>query len=494
MSLLFQNIAGASSAGGKTTAAGGKQAAGTAAASGANALAGAGTFNQSLAQMMTGDGTQQNAAAIIGAGTLLEGLMKLVALSSSSSGDEGNGEGQDVSNLLQSMLGDTDKLDEAVATDPGLLAALQGWLGQIQNLLNQDTSAGSEALTANGEALTGPLTENPATIRFVVQDGLAQLVSMLQKTDENGNAPLEAMKLLQTFQDILGDAFPAQPKQSTSGQANEVSQVSHAKSESSLSGTEVKRLSTLLDFIQQNENTTVIKNIQATPSLLSKSTAADASVSTLFKGEQGTAGGEQAAAAVDKQEPVNDIFSTQSTMTAGQLVMRQGINSSVKTAGAPVPVEKFSEEMTGFVVSKLDFVKQQGMSEARITLYPENLGQVDVKLTMQNGQLVAQFTTEHAATKDLLEQQMSQLRSSLQTQGVQVEKLVVSQNQSLQSQMYHDGRQPNSGQQQQSGRRSKEREAPSDDALKIAEIGEELNEWLAGQEEAQGGNSFMAKA
>ncbi|MEC0240529.1 flagellar hook-length control protein FliK [Paenibacillus dokdonensis] len=493
MSLLFQNIAGTSSAGSKTTAAGGKQAAGTAAASGASALVGTGTFNQSLTQMMTGDGTQQNAATIIGAGTLLEGLMKLVALSTSSSGDEGNGDGQDVANLLQSMLGDTDKLDEAVATDPGLLAALQGWLGQIQNLLNQDTSAGSEALTANGEALAGPLSENPATIRFVVQDGLAQLVSILQKTDGNGNAPLEAMKLLQSFQDILGDAFPVQPKQSASGQANEVSQVSHAKSESSLSGTEVKRLSTLLDFIQQNESTTVSKNIQTTPSLLSKSTVSDAAVSTLFKGEQGTAGGEQAAA-VDKQEPVIDIFSTQNTMTAGQLVMRQGINSSVKTAAAPVPVEKFSEEMTGFVVSKLDFVKQQGMSEARITLYPENLGQVDVKLTMQNGQLVAQFTTEHAATKDLLEQQMSQLRSSLQTQGVQVEKLVVTQNQSLQSQMYHDGRQPNSGQQQQSNRRSKEREAPSDDALKIAEIGEELNEWLAGQEEAQGGNSFMAKA
>lgn len=47
---------------------------------------------------------------------------------------------------------------------------------------------------------------------------------------------------------------------------------------------------------------------------------------------------------------------------------------------------------------------------------------------MQNGHLVAQFMTEHAGAKDMLEQQMNQLRAALQSQGLQVEKLEVTQN------------------------------------------------------------------
>lgn len=47
---------------------------------------------------------------------------------------------------------------------------------------------------------------------------------------------------------------------------------------------------------------------------------------------------------------------------------------------------------------------------------------------MQNGHLVAQFMTEHSGAKDMLEQQMNQLRAALQSQGLQVEKLEVTQN------------------------------------------------------------------
>ncbi|MWV43547.1 flagellar hook-length control protein FliK [Paenibacillus sp. HJL G12] len=483
MSLVFQNIASGSTGSGKATAAGTKPAAGTTGTAGVSAAGGA--FNQSLEQMMSGEAAPNSAGAMIGAGTLLEGLMKLAGLSSS--GDDADGNGEDLMKLLQSMLGDTDKLDEAVAADPELLAALQGWLQQIQNLLSQANPGGNETVEENASALTGPLSENPATIRFVLQDGLAQLVSMLQKTEGNGDAPLQAMQLLQSFQDIMGDVAMVQPKQTE--KSNVLPQGNPLKPSASLTGTEAKRLSTLLDFIQQSQDSSGLNNSQQTVSPIAKNASSDHSLSSLFKGEQAAV---KQAATTEKQEPASDVFSTQNTITAGQLVLRQGINSSVKST-APVPVEKFSEEMTGFVVNKLDFVKAQGISEARITLYPERLGQVDIKLTMQNGQLVAQFTAEHAATKDLLEQQMSQLRSSLQTQGVQVEKLVVTHNQSLQSQMYQDGRQSGPGQ-QQSNRRSKEKEAPTDDALKIAELGDELNEWLAEQEQADAGNTFTAKA
>lgn len=482
MSLVFQNIAGGNSAATKTAVAGNKTSAGTA--------AGSVTFNQSLDQLMTGEGTPQSAAALIGAGSLLEGLMKLVGMSSAT-GDETSSEGQDAVKLLDSMLGDAEQLDEAVTADPDLLAALQGWLGQIQNMLNQQASEGEETAPVNGSALTGPLSEHPATIRFVVQDGLAQLVTMLQKSETNESDPLQAIKLLQSFQNILTDAAAVKLKPSSPAQGDSASQYHLNNPMPALAGGEGKRLSSLLEYIQK-QSAGEANPSEAAPAVALKNQVVNTSANNIPKTEQASAD-ELTMIPADK-ETSDDVFTAQNTITAGQLTLRQGIQSPVKAlTAAPVPVERFSEEMSGFVVSKMDFIKQQGVSEARITLYPENLGQVDVKLTMQNGHLVAQFTTEHAATKDLLEQQMSQLRSSLQTQGVQVEKLVVSQNQSLQSQMYHDGRQPNSGQ-QQGNRRSKEKEAPSDDAMKIAEIGEELNEWLAEQEKMQSGNSFTAKA
>ncbi|MNZ68127.1 Flagellar hook-length control protein FliK [compost metagenome] len=141
-------------------------------------------------------------------------------------------------------------------------------------------------------------------------------------------------------------------------------------------------------------------------------------------------------------------------------------------------------------------MQKGGLAEATISLFPENLGQVDVKITMQNGHLVAQFMTEHSGAKDMLEQQMNQLRAALQSQGLQVEKLEVTQNNTpLNSQWGQEGRQPGSGSGQQ-GRRSKESREEANDAILAAELNGEWKDWVsnAGQEDDNQGNSFSAKA
>lgn len=73
---------------------------------------------------------------------------------------------------------------------------------------------------------------------------------------------------------------------------------------------------------------------------------------------------------------------------------------------------------------------------------------------------------------------MAQLRTALQAQGLQVDKLEVAQSSGAFSDMYHGGQgfESNAGQ-QQSGRRSKSKDEQSDDAMLTAEIGGELKEW-----------------
>ena len=131
------------------------------------------------------------------------------------------------------------------------------------------------------------------------------------------------------------------------------------------------------------------------------------------------------------------------------------------------------------------------MTETVIRLVPEHLGQVEVKLSMQNGQLTATFTTETASAKDALESNLAILRSNLQSQGVAVDRLIVSQQSSLQSGMFHDGRE-----RQHSGR-----ESERDGKQRKEQNGDDWRDILAvgGEEESlrlsmPNGTSFQATA
>ncbi|WP_159884394.1 flagellar hook-length control protein FliK [Paenibacillus puerhi] len=135
--------------------------------------------------------------------------------------------------------------------------------------------------------------------------------------------------------------------------------------------------------------------------------------------------------------------------------MKQNATShqAARTAVLQMPAATFSDEMTKFVVSSFVLgTSVEGVTEARISLYPQHLGHVEVKLTMHNGQLIAQFMADSLTGKEMLEGQLSQLRTSLQAQGIQVDKLEVSQSQSYQSGMFQEGRQqqPQSQKQQKS--------------------------------------------
>ncbi len=118
------------------------------------------------------------------------------------------------------------------------------------------------------------------------------------------------------------------------------------------------------------------------------------------------------------------------------------------TLPAQVPVQQFAEQMEKFLVKQFILTQGNGISEAKLTLNPEHLGQVDIRIVMHNGQLTAQFMTDNAMARDILENQMSQLRTALNGQGLQIEKIEVVQqpvSSSNASFMQQEHRQSNSG-------------------------------------------------
>ncbi|PZD93326.1 hypothetical protein DNH61_22050 [Paenibacillus sambharensis] len=156
-------------------------------------------------------------------------------------------------------------------------------------------------------------------------------------------------------------------------------------------------------------------------------------------GDSAAVTGVDSVADLDAQPAVPTVATT-----AGSAVQETAKSAGTEQAKLPVPeqvpVQRFAETVSGTFVKQFGLLKGNAVSEARLTLLPEHLGQVDVKISMQNGQLTAQFVTDNVMARDMIESQMVQLRASLQTQGLQVEKLEVTHN-PVQGQAFQDPQQ-----------------------------------------------------
>ncbi|SDL82699.1 flagellar hook-length control protein FliK [Paenibacillus jilunlii] len=495
MSLVLQSMSGGNKTAvtGTSTSASAGTAAGTASAA---------PFAQTLVQSMGAvQATETAAPAVLGnLASLLQGLMNAVQAAGE---DTGTGDTAKSAELLQGLTEDVEKLDEDISSEPALIAALQGWLLQVSALLSGSapTEGTAEAGSASAETLS-PLAQNPETLRFAVQDELNSLVSLIQQAAAEGNEQTSSagITLLNNFTAILADTLvpdnkaKAKPAASTDATPVVLKPVSETDS-----NVDVKAKTPVHTDIRTSPATAApAENRAAVPTAtVTADDSADLIAAPQAKAALPTDASENGAetevlAGAKPSEESHEV------VTAGQLSLRGGITAPLKAETPPVPVHQFANEMTSFITGKLEIVKKGGVAEATITLFPENLGQVDVKITMQNGHLVAQFLTEHAGAKDMLEQQMSQLRSALQHQGLQVEKLEVTQNNTpLQSQYNgsQQGRGAGSGSQQQE-RRSKERTEEISDAVLAAELNGEWKEWVAGtqQDNRSQGGSFSAKA
>lgn len=141
--------------------------------------------------------------------------------------------------------------------------------------------------------------------------------------------------------------------------------------------------------------------------------------------------------------PIETTTGTNSIVTIGDLQKSQQV--TIVADKTPVPVltaANFTEEMTAHVLKNMRITMSEGFSEAKLSLFPKNLGHVDVKISMHDGQLFAQFAADTLAGKQMLESQLPQLRQALLTQGLQVEKLEVTQSQNMSSNMFQEQRQP----------------------------------------------------
>ncbi|QKY69035.1 flagellar hook-length control protein FliK [Lentibacillus sp. CBA3610] len=82
---------------------------------------------------------------------------------------------------------------------------------------------------------------------------------------------------------------------------------------------------------------------------------------------------------------------------------------------------------------------QNGTSQLNLSLRPENLGDMMVKLTQMNGEMTVKIVVTSAAAKEMLESNMHQLKNMFSPQQVVVEKQETSSQQTQTTQHEEDG-------------------------------------------------------
>lgn len=79
------------------------------------------------------------------------------------------------------------------------------------------------------------------------------------------------------------------------------------------------------------------------------------------------------------------------------------------------------------VLKRSNFGQLNGTNRISVKLYPEHLGQLRIELLQTNGLLTARILASNAVGKEMLENQLHQLRSAFLQQNIQVERIDIAQ-------------------------------------------------------------------
>jgi len=402
--------------------------------------------------------------------------------------------GQDLLKLVEAALAHPEELNKLLQTEDG-----QAWLAQAAQLLGamgylqagagqgaasfpQATAAKESAEPAAGQALasTSAQTANPASVLAGLLAALKQepdsvlvaqigesFAKLLSAADSKKEAPASASaENLPAALQELADKVQVQVETKTGKSRHAAASLEAMTFRKGLSAEQAKVLASIME------------------EALSDAGKAPATVQTAAKA-QGESATPATAAPLQAAKADAGEASAASAVPSSLTELPKSAAASVENSKPEVSVNlrNFADDVSAFLLKNAKPGSMGALTEARLLLKPEHLGAVDVRITLQNGQLVAHFAAQQSAAKDALENQMTQLRASLQSQGYQVERLEVTHSPSLQSGMFQgeQGRQfsRQSGQNGQ-GRRREGTAAEEEEFTASLQRTEQLRRAMAG--------------
>ncbi|NIY49317.1 flagellar hook-length control protein FliK [Cedecea colo] len=156
--------------------------------------------------------------------------------------------------------------------------------------------------------------------------------------------------------------------------------------------------------------------------------------------------------AVDKDSRDNAISNnttpTVSTPTISSATVSTPVSTNIATPVAPqISAQLGSQEWQQAVSQHVTLFTRQGQQSAELRLHPEDLGQIQISLKLDDNQAQLQMTSPHSHVRAALEATLPALRTALAESGIQLGQSSISSESFAQQQQQ-------SGQQQQQSQRS----------------------------------------
>lgn len=116
-------------------------------------------------------------------------------------------------------------------------------------------------------------------------------------------------------------------------------------------------------------------------------------------------------------------------ITLPNVQITKSFDSSV-TPSIPSTVSVFAQDFVSTFLPRMHVAGTPEKMEATLSLNPEHLGAVDVKVVIQDGHVSAKLITDSSIGRATLEQHVDSLYAALQQQGLQVDKINITQHSS----------------------------------------------------------------
>ncbi len=120
------------------------------------------------------------------------------------------------------------------------------------------------------------------------------------------------------------------------------------------------------------------------------------------------------------------VMQVQQPLTSTKVDSARVKEIPARTGGPTIELpESFARDFVVRVADELRLHIAGRMSEVRVRLKPEHLGEVSLKVTMQEGELAARLDVSVPAVKAALDAQLPQLREALASQGIEIRRFDV---------------------------------------------------------------------
>lgn len=286
-------------------------------------------------------------------------------------------------------------------------------------------------LLAAQTAVTGKeVSQSEQGVEPVVQDVTQPMFQHMTRAEENlladinGTAPLQAMTEMPIEGSDIATETPKLQLQAIKDQSaltlSLPQQDALAKDESKASALESKAFEILN------------KETAATVGVGQKIAQQEASQSFEQNGnnqkDQSETNKESHPQELRKFEASNDLAAQVSALHTGQRSFQSHLGAATATEVAVKPelkTDAMKDENVREIMNQAKFLVTQGGGEMTVRMTPEGMGEVQLKVALENGKINIEMNSQDKSVKKLLEENLSDLKSSLAGHQMRVEHVKI---------------------------------------------------------------------